>query len=494
MLSSAGIRRTIADRIGQMRGTSIKAKSARAVLALGIGAGAGRGVRFVRAMILARILAPDQIGVMAIIMSVSMLSEALTEVGVRQSIIQNKKGADPDFLNVAWWMQVTRGLCFYGVAVLLAPWISSFYNKPELESLLRVAFLAVALRGFLSPRAYVLEKKYKFGRAVLLVQGSAILGAIISVGLAWMIRSVWALVIGFVVETAILCILSFIFVPFRPRFELHRASLRELMKYARGMIGLPILTAFSAQAPILILGKVIPEDLLGLYYYAALLSYIPIDLHMRVIGPVLLPAFSDKQDSKPALRRGLLQATRWTAFLVVPLVAFMVCCTGEILSLAYGSGYVVMSVPLALLCLQILARSEAAILAGMYLAIGLPRLQRRFAAVRAVAIIALVYPGALRFGAVGSAAGVLASGFAVLLMQAVAAKSVIGLKLSHYLRSYVPGVLLSVPVIMTVGLLRLFGVDSALVIVAAGSFSLAAVYSLYLGRRLMKGRTVSDRI
>ncbi|MFH1717494.1 MAG: oligosaccharide flippase family protein [Planctomycetota bacterium] len=494
MLSVAAIRRTVADRIARMHGTGIKAKSARAVLALGIGTAAGRGVRFVRLMILARILAPDQIGIMAIIMSISMLSEALTEVGVKQSIIHNKRGSDADYLNVAWWMQVARGLCFYGIAALLAPWISSFYNKPELQSLLRVAFLAVVFRSFLSPRAHVLEKEYKFGRSVFLVQGSAILGAIISVALAWVMRSIWALVIGFVAEMAILCILSFIFVPFRPRFTLHRGSLRELMKYSRGMFGLPILTAISFQAPILILGKVIPEDLLGFYYYSALLAYMPIDLHMRIISPVLLPAFSDKQDNEPALCRGLLQTTRWTAFLVLPLIAFMICCAGEILSLAYGSKYVAMAVPFSLLCGQILARNQSVILAGLYLAIGLPHLQRRFAAIRALAIIGLVYPAAVHFGAVGTAAAVLLSGLAILLMQVLAARRAIGLKLHEYASSYLPGLLLSLPVMAAVGLLRLCGLDSALAIVVAGSFSLTVVYAAYLGGKIARGWVCSQAL
>jgi len=265
------------------------------------------------------------------------------------------------------------------------------------------------------------------------------------------------------------------------------------MTYARGMVGLPILTAISFQAPILILGKVIHEDLLGLYYYAALLAYIPVDLHMRIIVPVLLPAFADKQEDKAALCWGVLQTTRWTALFAVPLVAFMVCCAGEILSLAYGSQYVAVAIPFGILCVQILARNESGVMGGLYLAIGRPDLQRRFAAVRTAVIVASVYPAAVRYGPVGSAAGVLLSGISILLMQTVTARNIIGLQFGRYLRSYLPGMLLSLPVILTVGLLRLFAVDSAWATVTIGAFVLAAAYAVYLGRKLMSGRTLSDR-
>ncbi|MCK4828409.1 oligosaccharide flippase family protein [bacterium] len=478
ILSSGALPTVISDKIGQLKGADIKAKSARAVVALSIGTVAGRSMRFIRSMILARILAPNQIGIMAIVMSFSIAFEALTEVGVKQSIIQNKQGANTRYLNVAWWMQVTRALCLFGIAVLLAPWISSFYDNPELIQLLRVAFIAIALRGFVSPRAHVLEKEYKFGRAVFLIQGSAILGAIISIGLALVMRNVWALVIGFVIEMAILCILSFIIVPFMPRFEIDKSSLAELMKFARGMFGLPILTALSFQAPILILGKVISKDQLGLYSYAALLSYIPVDLYIRTIAPVVLPAFSEKQDDKNALCRGVLRTTRWTACFVIPLAAFMACCASELLLFAYGPKYVAMAIPLAVLCLQIVVRNQAVSLASVYLAVGQPHLQRRFAIIRAVAIIGLMYPAAVRFGPLGVAVVIVLSNFAVLLMQVFKARKVIDLELSRYVRSYIPGLLLALPIIMTAGLLWVFRVDSSLFVLAISTLVFIVTFAV----------------
>jgi len=479
MLLSAAIRKTIYDKIVRLRGADIKAKSLRAVVALSIGTFAGRSMRFVRSIILAHLLVPDQIGIMAIIMSFSIAFEALTEVGVKQSVIQNKQGANADYLNVAWWMQVVRGLCLFGIAVLCAPWISSYYGKSELLSLLRVAFLAIALRGFISPRVYVLEKQYKFGRAVFLLQGSAILGAIITVGLAWVMRNVWAMVIGFVIETSILCILSFIVVPFLPRFRLHRESLAELMRFARGMFGLPVLTMLSFQAPVMILGKLIPTDQLGFYSYAALFAYIPVELYIRIITPVLLPAFSEKQDDERALCRGLLRATWWTALLAIPLIAFMACCASELL-LVYGPGYVTMAIPFVLLCLQVLAKSESTILSSVYLAVGRPHLQRRFAAVRALAIIGLLYPAARRFGPSGAAAVIVVSNFAVLLMQVLGIRKIVGLEFSRYLRSYLPGILTALPIIVTFDLLWLLGTETSLLILAIGITVLVASFTASL--------------
>lgn len=485
---SGAIRKLISDKISRLKGTDVKTKSIRAVMALGAGTFAGRGLRFIRNMILARILVPEQIGIMVIIMSLSMGFEAFTEVGVRQSIIQNKQGANDRYLNVAWWMQVIRAIFLYIIASLLAPWIGSFYDYPELSKMLRVAFIAIALRGFVSPRAAVLEKEYKFGRVVILIQGSAVLGAVISVCMALIMRSVWALVIGFVIEMAIYCVFSFILVPFVPRFEIDRSSFVELMEFAHKMFGLPVLTAVSFYAPNLILGKVVSKEITGLYGFAAMFCFIATDFYLRTIAPVLLPAFSEKQDDKRALCRGVLRTTKWTAIFVIPLAAFIACCSSKLLLLAYGPQYTTMSIPLAVLCIEIVIRNQSVCLTGLYLAIGQPHLQRRFAAIRAVVILGLGYHSVVLYGPLGIAVVIVLSNFIVLLMQVFKARKVIGLNIGWYVRSYAQGLWMALPILIAAGLLRVFRINSTLIVltICVLVFIVTFAISLFIMHRSSK--------
>jgi O-antigen/teichoic acid export membrane protein len=397
-------------------------------------------------MILARLLAPDEFGLMAIIMFVTMAFEAFTEVGVKQSIIQNKRGADPEYLNVAWWMKVIRGFGLFLIAIVIAPWISSFYDKPQLLGLLRVSLFSILFRGLVSPRAHVLEKEYKFNRAVILVQGSSILGTAVTIILAFVLRNVWALVIAFVVESAILCLLSYILVPIVPRFRIDRESLRELMRFARGIFGLPVLT------------------------FAVDLAYLPMDLFARIIHPILLPTFSQKQNDRNSLCRAALQITRGTAIFGVPLVGFIISCAGGILLLAYGQKYVAVAIPFSILCLGIIARTEASIMGSIYFAVGQPHLHRRFVTMRAVITVGLIYPAAVYFGLWGAACVVVLANFSALLMQVFWCRRVIGLKFSNYAWQYVPGILLTLPIIVIVSLLRLFGVESPILMFFVGGF------------------------
>jgi hypothetical protein len=111
------------------------------------------------------------------------------------------------------------------------------------------------------------------------------------------------------------------------------------------------------------------------------------------------------------------------------------------------------------------------IFAGIYLAIGQPQLQRRFAIIRAVSIIGLIYPAAVRFGPLGVVAVIVFSNFTVLLMQTSKARKVINLEFKQYMRSYIPGLLMALPIIISVGLLRMLGVNSPIFILSVGLFA-----------------------
>ena len=133
-----------------------------------------------------------------------------------------------------------------------------------------------------------------------------------------------------------------------------------------------------------------------------------------------------------------------------------------------------MPIPIAVLCQQLVVRNQALSIEGKYLAVGQPHLLRRFAIIRAVAIIGLMYPAAVRFGPLGVAVVIVFSNFTVLLMQVFKARKVIDLELSPYIRSYIPGLLLALPIIMIFDLLWLFEIDSPVLVLTIGTSALIA--------------------
>ena len=438
LISSSAIRTLISDKIIKIRGDNLEAKAARGAMILTIGTIVERGMRLVRNMILTRLLAPEYFGLMGLVMAVMMIMEALTDVGIQKSVIQNKSGATKEYLNIAWWFRSVRGSVLTLLMVLLASPICRFYEKPELLNLLRVSFLSVLFSGFVSPRVYVLEKEFKFVKSVFLLQGCALFGTLLAIGLAFFIHNAWVLVLGLLGQAVLGCLLSYIICPFLPSFSFDRGSLNKLLRFCRRMIGLSFLTIVALQADIFFLGKLMPTEEVGMYIMALALAQQPAAIFVRTIGRVLLPTFSEKQDDKLYLCRTVLKVIKGTIMVGVPTMALAAIYGRTILTVVYGSEYGAVSLSFGILCFYLLFSVQGAILSNIYLAIGRPHLHRRYVLLLAFLIIILMYPGIKMFGLAGASGVLLLSNLVAVCMQVIWMKDVIDLKFRSYARCWLP--------------------------------------------------------
>ncbi len=446
---------------------------------MGAGTVADKGLAFVSKMILARLLIPDELGLMVLILSLTALFEAFTEVGIKQSVIQNKNGARPEYLNTAWWFQCGRGIGLYALAFLAAPWICRFYFAgkadvlaihalPELVTLVRVAFLSILFNGFISPRAHVLEKEFRFGRAVFLLQGGAVLGTAITIVLAFSIRNVWAVVIGFAAMTAMRCAFSFILCPFLPKFSFDRDSFRQLFKFARGLFGSPMLAYIALNIDVLVGGRMVAPGVLGMYGMALALATIPRELFARIAAPVLLPAFAEKQNDKKVVCRAVLKIAAITAILMIPWLALAIGCSKEILSIVYGSQFVAVAFAFGLMCIFMLVIVQGIVLTSVFFAIGEPDKHRAFVGIRAIILIMLIYPSIKWWGMTGAAGAVLTANLVAMAVQVAIVHKVIGLSIMSYLNCWLGGAIEGILAWLFIRMFDIFAPDMAMLKLLVG--------------------------
>src|SRR5262245_46655589 len=180
---------------------------------LAAGGAVEQGLRFLRNILLARMLAPEAFGVMAIILAANQAFETITEIGIQTAIIQNPRGQERTYLNGAWWLSMSRAVGLYALACLGAPWLAEFYQNPALLPLLRVAFLSILFKGATSPGIHLAVKQMNFKHWVMAQYGGGLIGIVTSIFLAYFIRDIWALVIGFMLEAGARCLLSYLVCP-----------------------------------------------------------------------------------------------------------------------------------------------------------------------------------------------------------------------------------------------------------------------------------------
>ena len=419
---------------------AVQTRAWRGGATLAVATAVDRLARLARNMLLARVIAPDQFGLMAVVLAVLALFEAITEVGVAQAVIQNKRGATDAFVNVAWWLGIIRGGLVAVVVLALAEPIAGFYDMPDLAPLLMVAGLSVVFTGLTSPRIYALQREFRFGATLVSFQGAGLVATLVTVGLGLWMENVWALLLGTVLESFLRFVLSFVMAPFRPSWRWEAESRRDLFRFTRGMAGLSLLTFLMMQADTIVLAKTVSAEALGIYVMAITLAAFPLAIFSKAVQPLVVPMLARLQDDTDALRATVVRISRLVWLFGLPIVAVMTSVSSPLLVLVYGRPeFGLAAVAFSVYTLFVVVYMASMVTFSVYLAIGRPELQRRFTFVRAGLVLVLLYPLALGWGGTGAALALLLAMLGAMAVQLESLTRVIGLRPGTYLRTVPPG-------------------------------------------------------
>ena len=272
-------------------------------------------------------------------MSASSAIHTITDIGIKEALIQNPRGSEEHYMGAAWWLALGRAVTLAFLVCLIAPWMASFYGNSEITPLLRVATLSVILDGAFSSRAYIAMKEMKFSRWAAINHGGGIIGIVITVVLSFFIRDVWALVLGLCCESAARCVLSFVICPYLPLLNWNTAAIRDLLRFSKGLFGLAFLNLIFARTDIFVLAKLYPAAQLGVYSMALYLAQTPVSYLMNLLGQTMLPTFSHIQGDESKLGE-FSYKYRPLSFSSDPALVFVIFCGHSLLMIVYGPGMV----------------------------------------------------------------------------------------------------------------------------------------------------------
>ncbi len=437
--------KSIAERL--LTGEGLRAKVMRGAVGLAAGSSSEQASRFVRNMILTRLLAPDALGLMAIVLSASSIINAFTDVGVRAALIQNPRGAEDRYLNSAWWLGMSRAILMYAIIFGSSPWVESFYRQPGLSALLRVALLGTVLEGAMSPRSALPQKQMKLWRWAVISNGGAICGVILTLILSVSMRNVWALALGYCSENAFRCILSFVLCPGLPSIRVDTNAARDLLKFSRGIFGLSFLNLIFARADVFVIGKLYSVKILGLYTMAVSLIQTPTGFIIALLMGTLLPALSHVQEDVKRINRIVIEVSSWIILLGLPAAVALWLCGPSFLTLAYGSRYAAYSGPMVVAAGVMFLNTLNSVVTGVFYARGCPGLHRRAVAASAVVMLITIYPACKLLGPIGGQVAALIAILISYFLQVLRMRGLTGLNVFRYGRAFVPATAMSAAII-----------------------------------------------
>jgi O-antigen/teichoic acid export membrane protein len=318
---------------------SLKSLAVRGTVWTLIGYGVSQGLRFASNLILTRLLFPDLFGLMALINTFIMGLHLFSDLGIGPSIIQNSRGDDPKFLNTAWTLQIIRGLGLWLCCWVIAWPLASIYHNADLLWLIPVIGLTTVLDGLMSTSLASLSRSLDIGKITRFEFIIQLISTVVMLVWAYFSPTIWALVGNALVSATLKMVWSH-YLGYTNRLAWDKDALKDLMGFGQWIFLSTAMTFLASQADRLILGRLFPLELLGIYAIAFTLSDLPLSVIQAVGSNVMLPVISQQNHlPRPELRLKIL-AKRKLLLLGMAVVLTALICFGDFLILGlYDSRY-----------------------------------------------------------------------------------------------------------------------------------------------------------
>lgn len=380
------------------------------------------GIRFVhqifyfgRLIILARLLAPKDFGLMGIALLTMMTLETFSQTGFQQALIQKKENTE-DYLDSVWTALVIRGVILFSIIVLIAPLVAKFFETPQAKGVIQAIGLAVLIQAFTNVGVIYFQKELEFNKQFFYITAGTITDFAVAVTAAFLLRSVWALLFGLIAGKLAQLIVSYIIHPHKPKISLDFDKFRELFRFGRWVLGSSILIFFITQGDDLLVGKILGVTMLGFYQMAYRFSNTPATEITHVISSVAYPAYSKLQENLDKLRDAYFRVLKVVSFLTFPLSVAIVVLADDFVILFMGEKWSPMIPAMRILAFAGLFRSIAAISGPLFLSLGKPKIDTKMQAIRFCIIAVFIYPFIKKWGIEGASWVIVGSIFITLLV------------------------------------------------------------------------------
>lgn len=298
----------------------VKASTSKGLFWRSIEGVGSQGMNFIIQLVLARILMPEDFGVIAILSIFINLANTFVQNGFGTALLRKKDAAEIDFCSV-FYMEVAIAFVMYAIIFLLAPWIATFYKNPFITEYLRVFSLTIVIGAFSSIQTIVLRYRMDFRSSCLANMSGIIIQGAIGIVLALNGFGVWSLIVSQLVYRVVTFLMLAVFAHWFPKWKFSFGSLKELFSYSwRLFVGWMIGTIYSDLFS-LIIGKVYNETTLGFYTKGQSIPQVVNRTMTQIITAVMFPALAKVQDDKAVVHNHTRKMISISAALIFPVMA-----------------------------------------------------------------------------------------------------------------------------------------------------------------------------
>jgi len=377
----------------------------------------GELIGFVRSIVLARLLVPEDFGLYGMALTIVAALNALTTIGLDRTIVANKFDTGEELkahLNTVWTMELIRGLVIALLVSASAFPMARFYGQAQLTFIIPVLGFISFLQRFQNIGLVILRKEISFARIFWYELSTNVVGITVTVALAILMRNAWALVIGLLLTAVIGTALSYAFHSYRPLLTLDKTALRRALKFGKFTLVIAIASYVINMADNVMVGRLLGTGALGNYSLAFNIASAPISVLVFSLGAVLFPAYSEivLQDPK-RLEATFTKVFSISSMIMVTISVPLFLLAGELVHILFGERWSTAGTVLRILALVVPVRGLSLMISTLFLGLNRPKEVAMGRTLEAIVFLGALYPMIKTVGVTGAAwAGLIAHSFA----------------------------------------------------------------------------------
>lgn len=377
-----------------------------------------RLLSFVKVVILARILTPNQFGVFAIAYLVYGLSSIFTETGIAMVLVQSKEALDK-YIDSAWVVTIARGLIMCLIIIIAAPFVSYFFHNKESLNLILLISIIPLIQGLINPAEVNFQKQLQFKNEFFFRSFISFFEILVTVVIVLALRTPIGLVYGLIFGVMLEMIMSHLFLRPVPSLKINKAHIKLFFHRGKWITYSGIFDYLYHNVDNIMIGRILGTSALGMYDLIYKISMLPITEVTDVVSRVSFPLYVKLLDDSKRLKRALLRTTLGITAIIFPLGIVLFLFPKEIINIVLGSKWVGGSLLLQVLAGFGILRALSNSTAAMFMALAKQKYAAILSFISFIILLITIIPLMIKYGLVGAAYAVVISSFVVLVLTAI---------------------------------------------------------------------------
>ena len=302
---------------------NLRQKAVKGVVWSAIQSWGRQAIAFIVFALLARLLAPEVFGLVALAGVFLAFTQVFLDQGFADAIIQRQQ-LDPEHLDTAFWTNLCIGLLLTLLGIAVAGLVADLFNQPQLTPIIRWLSLSFLLRALSAVQDAIFRRNLAFKALAVRSLMAVFAGGLVGVTMAFMGFGVWSLVGQQLVDSLVQVIVLWLASDWRPRINFSAKHFKDLFSFGINVVGINILNFLNTRSDDFLIGYFLGSVALGYYSIAYRLLLIVAQLLIGVINGLAMPVFSRLQGEPEQLRKAFYTGTQLCSLVAFPRCVFVI--------------------------------------------------------------------------------------------------------------------------------------------------------------------------